>query len=52
MTALKDALGRRDYSSFSRITNRIARQSSLDRIVVPRMPGRWARKERRKETIA
>src|SRR5438552_3644015 len=25
MTALKDALGRRDYSSFSRITNRIAK---------------------------
>jgi hypothetical protein len=52
MTALKDALGRRDYSSFSRITNRIARQSSLDRIVVPRMPGRLAKKERRKGTIA
>src|SRR5438067_1326428 len=25
MSALKDALGRRDYSSFSRITNRIAK---------------------------
>jgi len=25
MTALKDALSRRDYSSFSRITNRIAK---------------------------
>src|SRR5678816_3312753 len=25
MTALKDALGRRDYSSFSRLTNRIAK---------------------------
>ena len=52
MSALKDALGRRDYSSFSRITNRIAK--AIITGSYRRSANAWkvGEEKRRKETIA